>query len=97
MDADERRSAFIRVHLSRKAFATNTLHAISIKSFARSAFDKLHDQVIDAVHAFEAVETVCAARHDDVKTIRQSLRRALTIRWRRYGIPFASQNQNRYI
>jgi hypothetical protein len=90
MNAGERRSAFTRVSFNRKAFAANCLYAFRIKARDRSAFDEFHDQVVDAVHAFESIESVGAVRYDDVKTVAQSLRDAFTIRWRRNRIPLTS-------
>ena len=42
-------------------------------------------------------ESVRSVRHDDVKTVLQSLCDRVAIRRRRHRIPFASQNQNRHI
>src|SRR6185436_2729220 len=81
--------------LQLKSFAVDILHAGSVEAFGGAAFDEFDDQVVDAVHAFETVKTVCAARYDDMKTVRQSLRNAITVRWRRHWIPLACQNQNR--
>src|SRR4026208_42105 len=85
------------LELQRKSLSMNVLHACGVETFSRSASDKLHDQVIDAVRTFESVESMRAARYDDVKTVHQSLCRPLTIRRWRYRIPLTSQNQNRHI
>jgi hypothetical protein len=75
----------------------DVLHAVSVEAFRRSFFDKFHDQVIDAVHAFETAESVGAVWDDDVKTVRQCLRSTFTIRGRRHRIPLTRQDQNRHI
>jgi len=62
-----------------KSLPANLLHALGIQSRNRSAFNEVDDHVVDAIHAFEPVKTVSAAGYDNVKTIRQSLRNAITI------------------
>src|SRR6476469_820048 len=73
----------ISLKLEGKSLAVDVLNAASVEAFSGAALDEGDDQVIDAVHAFETIEAMRAARHDDVKTVRQSLCNAFTIRgWR---------------
>jgi hypothetical protein len=67
MNADQRLSAF---EFSCEAFAVDVLYAVSVQARRRSFFNKLHDQVINAVHSFETAKPVGAVWDDDVKTVR---------------------------